>query len=274
MAIKSYKPQTPSLRGTSNLSFEGLAKKRPEKALSKGLSFKGGRGAGGHISVRRKGGGHKRKYRVIDFKRDNHGVSGTVVQMEYDPNRTANIALVKFANGNKRYILAPKGLMPGAAVSSGENAPIQIGNALPLEKIPLGMSIHNIELKQGRGGQVVRSAGGSAVLVAKEGDFVTVRLPSGEMRMIFKKCYATLGEVGNEDWMNVTLGKAGRSRWRGKRPKVRGVAMNPIDHPHGGGEGRSSGGRHPVSPSGVPTKGFKTRRRKKYSDKFIVKKRR
>lgn len=273
MALKSYKPRTPSMRVTSNLSFKDLSKKEPHKGLVKGKNSHGGRGGGGRISVRRKGGGHKRKYRMIDFMRNNYDVPGTVKFIEYDPNRTANVALVYFANGDKRYILAPKGLRIGDEVISGEKAPIKIGNSLPLHRIPMGMSIHNIELKTGRGGQLVRSAGGAGSIVAKEGDFVTIRLPSGEMRLVFKHCHATLGVVGNEDRMNVSLGKAGRSRWLGKRPKVRGVVMNPVDHPHGGGEGRTSGGRHPVSPWGVQTKGFKTRKRKKYSDKFVVKKR-
>ena len=193
--------------------------------------------------------------------------------LEYDPNRSANIVLLNYADGEKRYILAPKGLNIGDSVQSGPGSPISVGNALPLEAIPLGMSVHNIELQLGKGGQLARSAGAAAVLAAKEGDYATLRLPSGETRMVFKKCYATLGEVGNEDHMNVSLGKAGRNRWLGKRPKVRGVAMNPVDHPHGGGEGKSSGGRHPVSPWGVPTKGYKTRRKKKGSDRFIVKKR-
>ena len=243
------------------------------KSLSEGLSFKAGRGASGRISVRRKGGGHKKKYRIIDFKRDKSGVPGKVAQIEYDPNRSANIALIYYVDGEKRYILAPKGLTVGDLVQSGENAPVKTGNTLPLENIPLGIEIHNLELQLGRGGQLVRSAGTSAVLVAKEGDYVTVRLPSGEMRMIFRKCHATVGVVGNEDHMNVSIGKAGRSRWLGKRPKVRGVVMNPHDHPHGGGEGRTSGGRHPVTPWGKPTKGYKTRNKRKLSGKFIVKKR-
>lgn len=273
MALKNYNPKTPSLRFTTSLSFEELTGDKPTKGLTKGHAFKAGRGAGGRISVRRKGGQHKRKYRLVDFKRDNHGVPGKVVSIEYDPNRSANIALINFADGDKRYILAPKGLKAGMSVQSGPGAPVTIGNSLPLEKIPLGMAVHNIELQLGQGGKLVRSAGAEAILVAREKDYATVRLPSGEMRMIFKKCHASIGEVGNGDHMNVSLGKAGRSRWLGRRPKVRGVAMNPIDHPHGGGEGKTSGGRHPVSPTGVPTKGYKTRKKKKYSNKFIVKKR-
>jgi large subunit ribosomal protein L2 len=201
------------------------------------------------------------------------GVPGKVISIEYDPNRSANIALLHYADGEKRYILAPNGLELGGTIVSGPNAPFEVGNAMPLEKIPLGMQVHNVELQLGKGGQLARAAGTGASLVAKEGDYVTLRLPSSETRMIFKKCYATLGEVGNKDYMNVSLGKAGRSRWLGRRPKVRGVAMNPIDHPHGGGEGKSSGGRHPVTPKGVPTKGYKTRKRKKYSDSFIINRR-
>ncbi len=273
MGIKKYNPRTPSLRYKTTLTFDEITTRVPEKSLTKGLSYKAGRGAGGRISVRRRGGGHKKKYRVIDFKRDKYGVPGKVISVEYDPNRTANIALVSYADGEKRYILAPKGLQVGATVMSGPEAPLESGNSLPLEAIPLGMTVHNVELQLGRGGQMVRSAGMSASVVAKEGDYVTLKLPSGEMRMVFKKCSATLGIVGNEDHMNVNLGKAGRSRWLGKRPKVRGVVMNPHDHPHGGGEGKTSGGRHPVTPWGIPTKGYKTRKKSKSSSRFIVKKR-
>lgn len=273
MGIKKYNPRTPSLRYKTGLTFDEITKTESEKSLTKGLTFKAGRGAGGRISVRRRGGGHKRKYRVIDFKRDKYGVPGKVASIEYDPNRTANIALVVYADGEKRYILAPKGLVVGTVIMSGADAPIEIGNNLPLEKIPLGMMVHNVELQLGRGGQLVRSAGMSASVAAKEGDYVTLKLPSGEMRMVFKKCSATLGILGNEDHMNVTLGKAGRSRWLGNRPKVRGVVMNPHDHPHGGGEGKTSGGRHPVTPWGIPTKGYKTRKKSKSSSRFIVKKR-
>ena len=273
MALKNYKPRTPSLRFTTGLSYEDITRNRPEKRLSRGLSSNAGRDNAGRISVRRRGGGHKRKYRAVDFKRDKHGVPGTVKSIEYDPNRSANIALIQYADGEKRYILAPKTIKVGSTVQSGLGSPIAVGNALPLEAIPLGMTIHNVELEYGRGGQLVRAAGARAVLVAKDGDYATLRLPSGEMRMVFKKCVATLGEIGNEDHMNVSQGKAGRNRWLGKRPKVRGVVMNPVDHPHGGGEGKSSGGRHPVSPTGVPTKGYKTRKKKKQSSKFIVKRR-
>ena len=273
MAIKKYKPVTSSMRFKTGSTFEELTSGIAVKSLVKGLPYKAGRGAGDRISVRRKGGRHKRKYRLIDFKRDKIGVPGVVATLEYDPNRSAYIALVKYRDGEKRYIIAPSQLEVGATIISGPDAPIEAGNALPLEKIPLGMVVHNIELQLGKGGQLVRAAGTGASIAAKEGDYVTLKLPSGEMRMVFGKCYATLGDVGNQDHMNISLGKAGRSRWLGRRPKVRGVVMNPHDHPHGGGEGKSSGGRHPVSPWGVPTKGYKTRKKKKLSDKFIVKKR-
>jgi large subunit ribosomal protein L2 len=273
MGLKNYKPITPGLRHKTGLTYDEITKTKPEKSLTKGKSSNGGRGAGGRISVRRKGGGHKRKYRKIDFRRDKYGIVGKVVSIEYDPNRSANIALINYEDGEKRYIIAPKGIEIGKKITSGVSAPLEIGNALPLESIPLGVNVHNVELKLGKGGQLVRAAGGSATVVAKEGDYVTLRLPSNEMRMVFKKCYATIGEIGNEDYMNVSSGKAGRSRWLGLRPKVRGVAMNPIDHPHGGGEGKSSGGRHPVSPWGVPTKGYKTRKKRKNTSQFIVKRR-
>ncbi|MGI6466134.1 MAG: 50S ribosomal protein L2 [Sphaerochaetaceae bacterium] len=273
MALKKYKPNTPSQRQKTTLVFDEITTNKSEKSLTKKLSKKGGRDSFGRISVRRRGGGHKRAYRIIDFKRNKFGIPGTVKTIEYDPNRSANIALVFYADGEKRYILAPKGIKVGTQIMSGPNAPLDVGNALPLKNIPLGLTVHNVELQLGKGGQLVRSAGGSATIVAKEGDFVSVRLPSGEVRMIFGECLATLGSLGNEDHMNVTIGKAGRSRWLGRRPKVRGVAMNPIDHPHGGGEGKTTSGRHPVSPWGVPTKGYKTRKKNKPSSNFIVKKR-
>ena len=273
MAMKHYRPATPSLRFTVGMTYEEITRTMPEKSLTKGHGSKAGRDNNGRISVRRRGGGHKRKLREIDFRRDKTDVPGVVKEIEYDPNRSANIALVQYSDGEKRYILAPKKLSIGSTVQSGPRAPIAVGNALPMENIPLGMTVHNVELKFGRGGQLVRAAGSGAVIVAKEGDYATLRLPSGEMRMVFRKCYATLGEVGNEDHMNVSIGKAGRNRWLGKRPKVRGVVMNPVDHPHGGGEGKSSGGRHPVTPWGVPTKGYKTRKKKKQSSNFIVKRR-
>ncbi len=273
MALKTYKPYTPTLRQKTTLDYSEITTNKPEKSLTKGLSKKAGRDSFGRISVRRRGGGHKRAYRIIDFKRDKVGIPGVVRTIEYDPNRTANIALVFYADGEKRYMLAPKGIKVGTKVISGPEAPITIGNALPLKAIPLGLTVHNVELNLGKGGQMVRSAGGSATVAAKEGDYVTLRLPSGEMRMVFGECFATIGSLGNEDHMNVNLGKAGTSRHLGRRPKVRGVVMNPIDHPHGGGEGKTSGGRHPVTPWGKPTKGHKTRSKKKPSGKFIVKKR-
>ncbi len=273
MGIKKYKPITSGMRFKTGLTFEEITKEKPEKALTKGKAKKAGRDTFGRISVRRRGGGHKRKYRIIDFRRDKYGIPGRVAAIEYDPNRSANIALINYVDGEKRYIIAPEGLEVGATVLSGPEAPFEVGNALPLEKIPLGMVVHNVELQLGRGAQLARAAGAGASIVAKEGDYVTLKLPSGEMRMVFKKCYATIGRVGNEEYMNVSLGKAGRARWLGRRPKVRGVAMNPHDHPHGGGEGKTSGGRHPVSPTGVPTKGYKTRKKRKLSDKFIVKRR-
>ncbi|MBI9093636.1 MAG: 50S ribosomal protein L2 [Sphaerochaeta sp.] len=273
MALKTYKPNTPGLRQKTTLVFSELTASKPEKSLTTGLSKKAGRDSHGRISVRRRGGGHKRAYRTIDFKRDKYGIPGTVKTIEYDPNRSANIALVFYADGEKRYMIAPRGLTVGTSVISGPGVPIASGNALPLKDVPLGLSVHNVELTRGRGGQLVRSAGLGATVVAKEGDYVTLRLPSGEMRMVFGECYATLGQLGNEDHMNVTLGKAGASRHLGRRPKVRGVAMNPIDHPHGGGEGRTAAGRNPVTPWGKPTKGGKTRSKRKPSSTFIVKKR-
>ncbi len=273
MGIKKHNPTTPSMRFTQGLTFEELTAERPEKALTKGKASKAGRASSGRISVRRRGGGHKRRYRIIDFKRDKYGVPGKVATIEYDPNRSANIALIHYLDGDKRYILAPKGLQVGSQVVSGPEAPIEVGNALPLENIPVGRLVHNVELQIGRGGQLIRSAGTSAQIAAKEGDYVVLKLNSGEQRMVHKRCIATIGVVGNEDHMNVNIGKAGRSRWMGKRPKVRGVVMNPVDHPHGGGEGRTSGGRHPVTPWGMPTRGYKTRKKRKSSDKFIISKR-
>jgi large subunit ribosomal protein L2 len=270
MGIKTYKPITAGMRQWTSLDKSDLTKgAAPEKSLTSGRAEKAGRDSNGRISVWHKGGGHKRRYRTIDFKRDKIGVPGKVVSIEYDPNRSANIALIQYADGEKRYIIAPKGLAVNAGIMSGPQAPIETGNALPLENIPLGFTVHNIELTLGRGGQMARSAGSGALIAAKEGDYVTLKLPSGEMRMVFKKCYATLGTVGNEDHMNVTLGKAGRKRWLGVRPTVRGMAMNPVDHPHGGGEGKNKG-IHPVSPWGQPTKGFKTRSKHKPSSRFIV----
>lgn len=273
MGMKTYNPTTPSQRHRQSLDNKELAKKRPEKSLSGGQSSQAGRGSGGRISVRRRGGGHKRIYRTIDFKRNKFGIPGKVAYIEYDPNRSANIALIHYADGEKRYILCPKGLEVGATVVSGAQAPIEVGNCLPLDSIPVGRTVHAVELTMGKGAQLIRSAGGGAQIQAKDGDYVTLKLSSGEMRMVHKTCIATVGEVGNGDHMNVKIGKAGRNRWLGKRPKVRGVVMNPVDHPHGGGEGRTSGGRHPVTPWGKPTKGGKTRQKHKSSNKFIVKRR-
>jgi len=273
VGIKSYRPLTPGQRFKTGLTFDEITRDRPEKSLTRGGKKKAGRGAGGRISVRRKGGGHKRRFRTVDFRRDKRGIPAKVAAVEYDPNRSAFLALLVYADGEKRYIVAPEGVTVGRTVVAGPDVPFEPGNALPLDKIPLGMAIHNIELNLGRGGQLVRAAGGSATIVAREGDYVTVRLPSGEMRMVNKRCYATIGELGNKDHMNVALGKAGRSRWKGRRPKVRGTAMNPVDHPHGGGEGKTKGGRHPVTPWGQPTKGYKTRKKRNVTNRFIVKRR-
>jgi len=270
MAIKTYKPITPGMRQWTSLDYSDLTPNaRPEKKLTSGKPANAGRDSNGRISVRHKGGGHKRRYREIDFRRDKTGIPGKVASIEYDPNRSANIALIFYKDGEKRYIIAPKGLAVGNTIVSGPDAPIETGNALPLENIPLGFTICNIELTLGKGAQMARSAGAGALIVAKEGDYVTIKLPSGEVRMVFKKCYATIGSIGNEDHMNTSLGKAGRKRWMGVRPTVRGMAMNPVDHPHGGGEGRSKG-IHPVSPWGQPTKGYKTRKKHKPSSRFIV----
>ena len=272
MALKVYKPMTAGTRGRVDLVREELTTSTPEKSLVSGIKSKGGRGAGGRISVRHQGGGHKRRYREVDFKRDKHGIPGTVKTIEYDPNRSANIALVCYADGEKRYIIAPKGLQVGQKVMSGANATPTVGNALPMENIPVGFTVHNVELTLGCGGQLVRSAGASAMIAAKEGNYVVVRLPSSEMRRINGKCYATIGVVGNEEHMNVQLGKAGHKRWLGIRPTVRGMAMNPVDHPLGGGEGAGKG-RNPVTPWGQPCKGYKTRNKRKPSSNFIVSRR-
>ncbi len=273
MGIKTYKPTSPGIRFRTTLTFDEITKTEPEKSLVVPLKKTGARNFMGRITVRHRGGGHKRLYRIIDFKRDKDGIPAKVAAIEYDPNRSANIALLHYLDGEKRYILAPNDLKVGDMVVSGPGVEIRVGNALPLKDIPLGTYVHNIELKPGAGGQLARSAGTYAQVMAKEGRYVHLRLPSGEVRMVFEECKATIGQVGNLDHENITIGKAGRSRWLGRRPKVRGVAMNPVDHPHGGGEGKTSGGRHPVTPWGVPTKGYKTRRRKKPSDKFIVKRR-
>ncbi|MGH7477227.1 MAG: 50S ribosomal protein L2 [Longimicrobiales bacterium] len=273
MPIKKFRPVTPGTRFRSIAAFDEVTKTEPERTLLEPLSKSGGRNHSGHITSRRRGGGHKRKYRRIDFKRDKHGVPGTAVAVEYDPNRSANIALIHYADGDKRYILHPRGLEVGATVVSGPGSDVRIGNAMPLAEVPLGTVVHNVELKIGRGGQIVRSAGAAAQVVAKEGDFVTLRLPSTEVRMVRKECVATIGQVGNVDHELQVLGKAGAKRWRGVRPHVRGVAMNPVDHPLGGGEGRSSGGRPPTSPWGKP-EGKKTRKSKKKSTKYVVRGRR
>lgn len=272
MALKIYKPITPGLRGRVGLVRDNLTADKPYKKLTSGKVSHAGRGAGGRISVRHKGGGHKQKYREIDFRRNKHGIPGTVKTIEYDPNRSANIALVFYADGDKRYIIAPRGLEVGQKIMSGEKAPPTVGNALPLGLIPVGFTVHNIELQLGRGGQLARSAGTSAMITGNEGKYVIIRLPSSELRRIHSKCYATIGVVGNEDHMNVRLGKAGRKRWMGIRPTVRGMAMNPVDHPLGGGEGAGKG-RNPVTPWGQPCKGYKTRSKRKPSSKFIISRR-
>ena len=274
MAVKKFRPTTPTLRYKTVNSFEELTRSKPEKSLlAAAVSKSGGRNNQGRMTMRRRGGGHKRRYRVIDFKRTKLGVPGRVAAIEYDPNRSAFIALVVYADGDKRYILAPLGLRIGAEVIAGPNAPIQVGNALPLANIPLGATIHNVELNPGRGGQLARSAGAEVQLLGRDGGRAQLRLPSGENREVLVQCMATLGQVGNIEHANIVIGKAGRSRWLGRRPKVRGVVMNPVDHPHGGGEGRSSGGRHPVTPWGKPTKGYKTRKRKNQSNQWIIRRR-
>jgi large subunit ribosomal protein L2 len=272
MPIRNYKPTSAGRRFQSVQTFDEITTNRPYKPLTEALDRSGGRNNKGQLTSWWRGGGHKRNYRVIDFKRDKFNIPGKVSTVEYDPNRSARIALVTYADGEKRYILHPLGLKPGDPVISGENVDILPGNCLPLKNIPLGTMIHNVELKKGKGGQIARSAGSAVQLVAKEGFFASVKMPSGEIRLINIECLATVGQVGNLDHENVSIGKAGRNRWLGRRPHVRGVAMNPVDHPLGGGEGKSSGGRHPVSPWGQPTKGFKTRRRKSTS-KFIVQRR-
>ncbi|MEK6533611.1 MAG: 50S ribosomal protein L2 [Nitrospirota bacterium] len=270
MGLKSYKPTSAGRRGMTAVTTEELTKKKPEKSLTSFHLRTGGRNTDGRTTVRFRGGGHKRLYRKIDFKRDKVGIPAKVVSIEYDPNRSARIALLAYVDGEKRYILAPVGLTVGLTVQSGVNSEVRPGNALPLSSMPLGTTIHNIELKVGKGGQLIRSAGGSAQVMGRDGDYVQIRLKSGEMRKVLSACMATVGQVGNVDHENVSVGKAGRTRWKGKRPHVRGVVMNPVDHPHGGGEGKSGQGNpHPVSPWGQPTKGYKTRQNKK-TDKFII----
>lgn len=270
MPIKSYKPTTPSRRAQTGPTFEEITATTPEKRLTAPLARSGGRNTLGKMTVRHRGGGHKRRYRIIDFKRDKIGIPGRVATIEYDPNRSARIALIFYLDGEKRYIIAPEGLRVKDTITSGSGCEIKVGNALPLREIPVGTLVHNVELTPGKGGQLARSAGASAQLMAREGDYATLRLSSGEVRLVHLSCLATVGQVGNVDHANINIGKAGRSRWLGRRPKVRGVAMNPVDHPHGGGEGKSGQGNpHPVSPWGQLAKGYKTRRRK-LTTRFIV----
>ncbi|MEK6599982.1 MAG: 50S ribosomal protein L2 [Deltaproteobacteria bacterium] len=272
MPIKTYNPTSPGIRKLTTLTFEEITKVKPEKSLTVPLKRTGGRNMYGRVTSRWMGGGHKKAYRIIDFKRDKRGVPASVAAIEYDPNRSSRIALLNYADGEKRYILSPLDLKVGNSVVAGEGIDIKPGNAMPIKSIPLGTFIHNIELKIGGGGQMARSAGSFAQLMAKEGNMAQIKLPSGEVRYVLQNCYASIGQLGNIDHENVTIGMAGRSRWLGINPRVRGVAMNPVDHPHGGGEGKSKGGNHPQSPWGTPAKGFKTRRRK-YTDKYIVSRR-
>lgn len=270
MGLKTFRPTSPGRRGMTAVTTEELSKKKPEKSLTAFHNRSGGRNSDGRTTIRFRGGGHKRLYRTIDFRRDKAGIPARVEAIEYDPNRSSRIALLKYKDGEKRYILAPVGLKVNDEVQSGPDAEIRPGNALALSSMPLGTTIHNIELKPGKGGQLIRSAGGSAQVMGRDGEYVQVRLKSGEMRRVLAACMATVGQVGNLDHENVSVGKAGRSRWKGKRPHVRGVVMNPVDHPHGGGEGKSGQGNpHPVSPWGLPTKGYKTRQNKK-TDKYII----
>lgn len=273
MGIKSYRPTTSSLRQKTSLDFKELTARRPYKPLVQSLSKSGGRNSQGHISARHRGGRHKRQYRIIDFKRDKIGIPGAVETVEYDPNRSAFISLVKYKDGERSYIIAPLNLEVGQTViSSDKKVDILPGNALPLRYIPLGTIIHNIELRKNKGGQLARSAGAGAQILAKEGEYAQIRLPSSEIRKIHLDCQASIGQIGNVDHKNISIGKAGRNRWKGKRPHVRGTAMNPVDHPHGGGEGKAKGGRNPVSPTGIPTKGYKTRRNKR-TQKYIIRRR-
>jgi large subunit ribosomal protein L2 len=269
MPIKTYRPTTPTRRFRSVVTREDITKQTPEKSLTSGLKKSGGRRANGDITIRFRGGGHKRAYRDIDFKRDKSGIPATVASIEYDPNRTARIALLHYVDGEKRYILAPVGLKVGATIMSGPTADILVGNSLPIKNIPAGTIVHNIELRPGKGAQMARSAGAQCQVVSKESEYALIKLPSGEVRKVMADCYATIGQVGNLDHENQNYGKAGKSRWLGKKPHNRGVTMNPVDHPHGGGEGRTSGGRHPVTPWGQPTRGFKTRNNKR-TDSMIV----
>ena len=274
MPVKTVKPTTPGQRQKSVSTFEEITKSKPEKSLVRPLKKSGGRNNKGRITSRRRGGGHKRQYRIIDFKRNKFDIPAKVVAIEYDPNRSARIALLHYTDGEKRYILSPYGIkVEDQVISSQKKAPLKIGNCLPLSKIPSGLFVHNVELVPGKGAQMVRSAGAGAQVLAKDAGMVTLKLPSGEVRMVDEKCMVTIGEVGNKSHETVKIGKAGRSRWLGRRPKVRGVAMNPVDHPMGGGEGKSSGGRHPTTPWGKPTKGYKTRKKNKTSNRYITKRR-
>lgn len=273
MAIKKLKPVTPGSRFRTNYGFEEISKSTPEKSLTSVLKKSGGRNNLGRLTARHRGGGHKRRYRLIDFKRDKHGIPAKVFSIEYDPNRSARIALLHYADGEKRYIIAPNGLKVGTKVMSGSGSEISVGNSMPLSEIPLGSVVHNVELKPGKGGQLGRSAGSAIQLMAKENQMAQLKMPSGEVRVVRLNCMATYGEVGNAEHENISLGKAGRTRWLGRRPYVRGVAMNPVDHPMGGGEGKTSGGGHPVSPWGQKAKGLKTRKRKKESNRYIIKRR-
>ncbi|MFQ5514722.1 MAG: 50S ribosomal protein L2 [Myxococcota bacterium] len=272
MALRTYKPTSPGRRGMMVEDFSGLSRKKPLKSLTHGIKKSGGRNGQGRTTAYHRGGGHKRRYRIVDFRRNKWNIPARVAALEYDPNRSAHLALLHYADGEKRYILAPVGLGVGDTVMTSERAEIHPGCVLPLERIPMGTTIHNIELKPGKGGQMVRAAGGGAQLMAREGKYAHIKLPSGETRLVLSKCLATIGQIGNLEHENVKAGKAGRTRWTGRRPNVRGVAMNPVDHPHGGGEGRTSGGRHPVTPWGVPTKGHKTRHNRR-TQKFILKRR-
>ena len=274
MPMKKYNPTTPTRRFTTSVSREEITRDRPEKSLVEGKKRSGGRNSEGLISSRFRGGGAKQAYRVIDFKRDKAGIPAKVASVEYDPNRTARIALLHYADGEKRYILAPQRLRVGATVESGPNADIRVGNSLPLANMPPGTVVHNVELIPGRGGQMARAAGAGVQLLAKEGEYVTLRLPSGEMRLVRAECRATVGTIGNTDHQNIKVGKAGRKRHMGVRPQTRGTAMNPVDHPHGGGEGSTTPGRHPVTPWGVPTLGYRTRKKGKNSNRYIVRGRR
>jgi large subunit ribosomal protein L2 len=272
MPVKTYRPTTPTRRFQTVVSREDVTKQKPEKSLVAGKRATGGRNSTGRITSRFRGGGHKKAYREIDFKRDKNGIAARVAAIEYDPNRSARIALLHYVDGEKRYILAPAGLEVGRTVKSGPDADILVGNALPLKNIPAGTVVHNIELKPGKGGQMARSAGAQAQLVSREGDYALLKLPSGEIRKVQVECTATVGQVGNVEHENVSLGKAGRKRWMGKMPHNRGVSMNPVDHPHGGGEGKTSGGRHPVTPWGQPTRGFKTRNNKRTNQWIVTRK--